>query len=145
MTQMNLSVKRKQNRTETDIENGLVVAKGEGVGGEMEREVGVSRCKLLYLGWINSKVLLHSTGNYIQYPMINRNGKEYLKYVYIYITESLCCTAVINTTFKSTILPKKKKVKHASIYSPMGLHAYTSLVTILRCPLGSNPQIWGSR
>ena len=83
MTQMNLSVKRKQNRTETDIENGLVVAKGEGVGGEMEREVGVSRCKLLYLGWINSKVLLHSTGNYIQYPMINRNGKEY-ENIYIY-------------------------------------------------------------
>ena len=27
---------------------------------------------------MNSKVLLYSTGNYIQYPVINSNGKEYL-------------------------------------------------------------------
>ena len=71
MTQMNLSMK--QNR---DIENRLVVAKGEGVGGGMEWEVGVSRCKLLYMEWIN-KVLLYSTENYIQHSMINHNGKEY--------------------------------------------------------------------
>ena len=44
---------------------------GEGVGGGMEREVGVSRCKLLYMERINNKVLLYSTENYIQYPMIN--------------------------------------------------------------------------
>ena len=45
---------------------------------------------LLYIGWINSKVLLYSTGNYIQYPVINHNGKEYFfKNVYMYITESL--------------------------------------------------------
>ena len=30
----------------TNIENRLVVAKGEGVGGRMEWEFGVSRCKL---------------------------------------------------------------------------------------------------
>ena len=35
------------------------------------------RCKLLYIEWINNKVLLYSTGNYIQYPMINHNEKEY--------------------------------------------------------------------
>ena len=37
---------------------------------------------------INNKVLLYSTENYIQYSMINQNGKEYLKrmYIYIYIT-----------------------------------------------------------
>ena len=38
------------------------------------------------------QVLLYSTGNYIQYPVINHNGKEYEKeyiymYVYIYVTE----------------------------------------------------------
>ena len=60
-----------------DIENRLVVDKGEGVGGRMEWEVGVSRYKLLYIEWINNKVLLYSTENYIQYPMINHNGKEY--------------------------------------------------------------------
>ena len=53
-----------------DIENRLVVAKGEGVG--------VSRCKLLYVEWINNKVLLYSTGSYIQYPMIKDSRKEYI-------------------------------------------------------------------
>ena len=41
------------------------------------------RCKLLHIGWINNKVLLYSTGDYIQYPRINYNGKEYYIYVYI--------------------------------------------------------------
>ena len=67
-----------------DIENRLVAAKGEGVGGGMEWEVGVSRSKLLYIGWINNKVLLYSTENYIQYPMINHNGKNILKCIYMY-------------------------------------------------------------
>ena len=40
-------------------------------------EVGISRCKLLHIGWINNKVLLYSIRNYIQYPVINHNGKEY--------------------------------------------------------------------
>ena len=39
-----------------EIENRPVVANGEGVGGGMEWEVGVSRCKLLYIEWINNKV-----------------------------------------------------------------------------------------
>ena len=43
----------------------------------MEWEVGVSRCKLLRIGWINNKVLLYGTENYIHYPVINHNGKEY--------------------------------------------------------------------
>ena len=68
-----------------DIENRLVVAKGEGVGGGLEWEVGLSRCKLLYTEWINNKVLLYSTRNYSQYPMINHNGKGYLKKECIYM------------------------------------------------------------
>ena len=56
-----------------------MVAKGE-VGGEgMEWEFGISRCKLVCIGWINNKVLLYSTGNSIQYPIINHSGKEYEK------------------------------------------------------------------
>ena len=43
----------------------------------MEWEFEVNRCKLVYMGWINNKVLLYSTGNYIQYPVINHSGKEY--------------------------------------------------------------------
>ena len=69
-----------------------------GGGGGMDWEFGISRCKLVYIEWIN-KVLLYSTGNYIQYPVINYNGKEYEKeYIYICITESLCCAAIVNTT-----------------------------------------------
>ena len=44
-----------------------------GVGG------GVSRCTLSYRGWINSKVLLYSAENYSQHPMVNCNGREYVK------------------------------------------------------------------
>ena len=58
-----------------------------------------------YIEWINNKVLLYITGNYIQYSLINSNGKEYKKEkiykstyicVYIYITESLCYIAYFN-------------------------------------------------
>ena len=88
-----------QNRNRLiDRENRLVVAKGEEVGRGMEWEAGVSRCKLLCIEWINNKVLLCRTENFIQYPMINRNGREYKRRMYTPITESLCCTAVINTT-----------------------------------------------
>ena len=45
----------------------------------MDWEFGISRCKLLYIECINNKVLLYSTGIYIQYPVINHNGKEYEK------------------------------------------------------------------
>ena len=46
--------------------------------------VGTSRGKLLYIGWINNKVPLCSTGNYIQHPIINHNGKEHKKDDIIY-------------------------------------------------------------
>ena len=61
-----------------DIENRLVVAKGgRGLGEGWQWEVGVSRYKLLYIELIDNKFLLYSTGNFIQYPKINHNGKEY--------------------------------------------------------------------
>ena len=66
--------------------------------GGMAWECGVSRCKLVHIGWINNKVLLYSTGNYIQSPVINHNEKEYEKNIHACITESLCYTAEINTT-----------------------------------------------
>ena len=55
----------------------------------MDWEFGVSRFKLLYIEWINDKVLLYSSGNYIQYPVIKHKGKEYGKeyekeYIYMY-------------------------------------------------------------
>ena len=39
-----------------DRGNRLVIAKEEGFGKRMEWEVGISRCKLLYIEWINNKV-----------------------------------------------------------------------------------------
>ena len=61
----------------------------------MEWEFGISRCKLIYRGWINNKNLLYSPGNYIQYPVINHNGKEYLKRIYIYIYICVCVCVYI--------------------------------------------------
>ena len=50
----------------------------------MDWELVVSRCKLLYMEWINNRVLLYSTENYIQYLVINHNGKKYEKeYIYV--------------------------------------------------------------
>ena len=82
MTQTNLSMKQNHGHRE---QTGGWVAKGEGVGGGMEWEAGVSRCKLSYIAWISNKVLPCSTENYTQYPVINHNGKEYKKTMSIYV------------------------------------------------------------
>ena len=109
MTQMNLSMEQKQNYKHRKQTCGCQEG---GDWGRNEWEVGVRRCKLLYIEWIKKKVPQGptSTRDYIQYPVINHNGKEYIKkeyvcvcvcvyiYIYIYKTESLCCTAEINTT-----------------------------------------------
>ena len=69
MTQINISTKQTHKyRKQTVVPKG-----GGGVGKDWEFEI--SRCKLLYIGWINNKVLLNSTGNYIHYPVIIYNGK----------------------------------------------------------------------
>ena len=82
MTQMNLSMKQKQTHRHREQTCGCQVGWG---GGGMDWELGISRCKLLYIGWINNKVLLYSTGNYIQYPVISHHGKECQKlYTYMY-------------------------------------------------------------
>ena len=65
-------------KTETD----LWLPRGNRGGRRMDWGSGVGRCKLLHLELIN-KVLMYSTGNYIEYPVINRKGKEYKKRKYI--------------------------------------------------------------
>ena len=71
----------------TDIENKVVIAKGQGMGEGLE--FGISRYKLIYR---MNNFLLYSTGNYIQCPVIMKmNMKKN-----VYITESLCCTVAIN-------------------------------------------------
>ena len=72
----------------------------------MDWELGISRYKLFYIRWIN-KVLLYSTGNYIQYPMNNHDGKEYKTDAYLCVcTESLCCTTEIKHIVKQLYLNK---------------------------------------
>ena len=64
----------------------LWLPRGRGSGGRVGCQFGISRCNLLSIEWINNKGLLCSTGNYIQYLVINHNGKEYeKKYLYLYI------------------------------------------------------------
>ena len=90
---MNLSTKQKQTHRHREQTHGCQEGVGEGWIGSM----GLADAN--YIGRINSKVLLYSTENYIQFPVINHNGKEYEKEnIYVCITESLCCTAEINTT-----------------------------------------------
>ena len=55
----------------------------------MDCDFGVGRYKLLHLEWINNKVLMYSTGKYIEYPVINHNGKEYKKNVFMCCDRSL--------------------------------------------------------
>ena len=61
----------------------------QNVGHQGERtdwKFGVNRCKLIFIECINNKVLLYSTGNYIQYPVISQNEVEYEKgYMYVFI------------------------------------------------------------
>ena len=65
-----------QNRSRlTDIENKLVVTKGERCEGEINQESGINRYILLYIKYINNKDLLYSTGNYFNILIIY-NVKE---------------------------------------------------------------------
>ena len=82
----------------TDIESKHVVVMSEGrVGDRWIGSLGLADANY-YIEWINIKILLCTTGNYIQYPVINHDGREYEKEcIYICITESLCCTVEINT------------------------------------------------
>ena len=76
---MNLFSKQKQthrNREETDGCHWGVV------GGVMDWEIGLSRCKILHTERMDNKVLLYSTENYIQYPMISHNEKNIKKNIY---------------------------------------------------------------
>ena len=42
----------------------------------MDWEFRISGGKMVYTEWTNNKVLLYSTGNYIQYPGINHNRTD---------------------------------------------------------------------
>ena len=69
---MNTSMK--QNQTHRHREQ-ICGCQGEQDDG-MDWEFGISRCKLLYIEWIKNKVLLYTTDDYIQYPVINHKYEK---------------------------------------------------------------------
>ena len=79
--------------TDSDVGNRRVVAKGKGAGeGEgwsgslgMVDTTILNVIKLLHLEWINNKVLMYNTGNCTQYSVMNHNGKEYKKRMYVWV------------------------------------------------------------
>ena len=78
MAQVNISTKQKETHRHREQTCSCQ-------GGGKDWGFGISRCELLYIGWINNKILLYSTGNYIHYPVINHDGKEYEKEcIYMY-------------------------------------------------------------
>ena len=107
----------------------------------MDWDSGISRCSLLSIEWLNNKVLLHGTGSYIQYPMINHNGKEREKeYIQcVCITESLCCTPESKTHCEPTICCAKSLQACPTLCEPYGLQP-----TRILCPwdsTGKNPGV----
>jgi len=58
-----------------DIENRLIVDKGDGGRSGMDWESGVNRYNLLYLEWISIEFLLYTTGNYVQSLVMERDGR----------------------------------------------------------------------
>ena len=92
---MNLSMKQKQTHKHREY---VVVAKREE---EWRRNgLGIWGSQMQTITYRMDKqqgLTLYSTGNYIL--VINQNGKGYLK-EHIYVYESFCCTAEIDTTLK---------------------------------------------
>ena len=78
---MSLYMNQKQNPGHGELTGGC---RGGGVPGRIEGG-WVSKCELLCTEQINSKVVLQSTESYIQYPMINHNGKNVCVYIYMCI------------------------------------------------------------
>ena len=80
----------------------MVTKMGEGE----DWEFGISGGKLSYTGWINNKVLLYS---YIQYTVINHNGKEYKNVTHMYMHERIIAIQQKLIHCKSTILQENFK------------------------------------
>ena len=68
---MNLSTKQTHRHKEQ-----ICHCQEGGAGEGKDWECGISRHNLLYIECKNNKVLLYHAGNYIQYPVINHNGKD---------------------------------------------------------------------
>ena len=56
----------------------LWLPRQRGLGEGWIGSLGLEDAKLLYTEWINNKVPLYSTGNYIQYLVISHSEQEYI-------------------------------------------------------------------
>ena len=74
----------------------------------MDQEFGISRCEVLHTEW-RDKVLLHRTGNCIQYPVINNNGKEYKEESFFYILNHFPGQQKATQHCKSTIRSEQSR------------------------------------
>ena len=82
---MNLLAKQKQT---IDLENELIVTKGEGLGKGIVQEFGIDLCTLLflYLKWVTNKDPLDSTVNSAQYRMVTWRGEEFgEEWIHVYV------------------------------------------------------------
>ena len=66
------------------MENRFVVVKEEGVEGGVDGEFVVCRCKLLYIEWMENKVLLLAQGTMFNVLDILLMEKNIKMYIYIY-------------------------------------------------------------
>ena len=95
----------------------------------MDWEFGISRCKLLHLERINNKVLLYSTGNYIQSLGIEHDGRLYeKKNIYIHIYTHTWVTFLYSRNWYNIVnqlyFNKNRKVKSSKTIKQMVTKTY---------------------
>ena len=132
---MNLSTRQKQtHRHRADF----YLVGGSRGGKGMDREFGISTCKLLYLEWINTKVLIYGTGNYIQSPGRNHNGKQYKKMYMTFpggpVVESLPASARDVCSIPGTVRFHTLRDNQAGVLQLLSLCSATREGTTTRNP-----------
>ena len=76
---MNLSTKQKQTRRHSEQINRPVVVQEERGMGRLSWTFEISRCKLSYIEWINSRSYCIAQGLYAIYSVISHNEKNMKK------------------------------------------------------------------
>ena len=92
----------------------------------LDWEFGISRCKLLYVEWINIKILLYRTRNYTQYLIINYSGKNEI-YMCVYIYVLLNHSAIQQKLTQHCISPIVQRNKLTTKESRFPLYTPTNL------------------
>ena len=85
MSNLNYDTNELIYKTETNSNKECQFMVPKGKRGGINWECGMSRYTLLHIKRMNNKVLLYSTGNYIQYAIISHNGQGMKKNMCVYI------------------------------------------------------------